>query len=142
MSRETKLLDRMRANPRDVRPDDLFEVLRSEGVEVRAIGSGSHIGLYRAGVRMTMAVPHGGGHLKTAYVVAALKTFGLAQPGEVEEAVRRAHGRVAVTPAEDGGFIASAPEMPGCMTHGETRAEALANLDDAKACWLALGERG
>ena len=38
-----------------------------------------------------------------------------------------------LTEAEGGGFGAVVPELPGCMSDGETRAEALANVEDAIA---------
>ena len=37
---------------------------------------------------------------------------------------------------DGGGFLATVPELPGCMSDGETRAEALANVEDAIATWL------
>ena len=37
---------------------------------------------------------------------------------------------------DGGGFIAVAPELPGCMSDGETPEEALANGYDAIACWI------
>ena len=38
---------------------------------------------------------------------------------------------------EDGeGFLATVPELPGCMSDGATRTEALANVEDAIATWL------
>lgn len=37
---------------------------------------------------------------------------------------------------EGGGFVALAPELPGCMSDGETPQEALANAYDAIACWI------
>jgi len=37
---------------------------------------------------------------------------------------------------EDGCFIAEAPELPGCMAHGETDAEALENIHQAMELWL------
>jgi antitoxin HicB len=37
---------------------------------------------------------------------------------------------------DGGGFIAIAPELPGCMSDGETPQEALANAYDAIACWI------
>ncbi len=36
---------------------------------------------------------------------------------------------------EDGGFIATAPDLPGCSAFGETPQEALAELQDAIAAW-------
>ena len=39
--------------------------------------------------------------------------------------------------AEDGGgFIATVPDLPGCMSDGETPQEALANAEDAIESWL------
>ena len=34
------------------------------------------------------------------------------------------------------GFVAYAPALKGCLADGQTRAEAIANLDDAIGCWL------
>ena len=39
--------------------------------------------------------------------------------------------------AEDGGgFVATVPDLSGCMSDGETSEEALANVRDAIAAWL------
>lgn len=35
-----------------------------------------------------------------------------------------------------GGYVGHIAELAGCVTQGETRAEVLAMLDDAKAAWL------
>ncbi|MGD8941306.1 MAG: type II toxin-antitoxin system HicB family antitoxin [Gammaproteobacteria bacterium] len=37
---------------------------------------------------------------------------------------------------EDQSFIADVPELPGCMAHGATPAEALANAQVAMQLWL------
>jgi predicted RNase H-like HicB family nuclease len=40
-------------------------------------------------------------------------------------------------PDEDGGgFLATVPDLPGCMSDGETREEAARNIEDAIACWI------
>lgn len=39
---------------------------------------------------------------------------------------------------EDGVYIATAPELPGCRTHGATRAEALERGTAAIEEWLAI----
>jgi len=41
-----------------------------------------------------------------------------------------------VPDVEEGGYVVSFPELPGCLTSGETQEEALANAQDAKRCWL------
>ena len=37
---------------------------------------------------------------------------------------------------DEGGFVASYPDLPGCITCGETEEEALKNALDAKKAWL------
>lgn len=37
---------------------------------------------------------------------------------------------------EDQVFVAEVPELPGCIAHGETKANALANADEAVQLWL------
>ncbi len=38
--------------------------------------------------------------------------------------------------SEDKVFIAEAPELPGCMAHGDTREAALKNVQDAIEPWI------
>lgn len=38
---------------------------------------------------------------------------------------------------EGGGYLATVPDLPGCMSDGETPAEALAAVQDAVVSWLA-----
>jgi predicted RNase H-like HicB family nuclease len=42
--------------------------------------------------------------------------------------------------AEEGGFWAEVPALPGCSTQGETLEELTENLKDAIALWLEVGE--
>jgi len=39
--------------------------------------------------------------------------------------------RVIIERDEDGMFVAECPALPGCISQGETRAEALENIKDA-----------
>jgi predicted RNase H-like HicB family nuclease len=51
--------------------------------------------------------------------------------------------RVLIEPDEDGVFVAEVPSLPGCVTQGKTRAEALANAKEAIALYLeSLEARG
>lgn len=37
---------------------------------------------------------------------------------------------------EDAAFVADVPELPGCMAHGATPAEAATNAEDAIDLWI------
>ena len=37
---------------------------------------------------------------------------------------------------DGGGFVATAPDLPGCMSDGETPEDALAHVQDAIAAWI------
>lgn len=37
---------------------------------------------------------------------------------------------------DDAYWVSEHPDLPGCMTHGDTKEEAIANLDDAKLSWI------
>ena len=45
--------------------------------------------------------------------------------------------RVVIEVYEDGVFVAECPTLPGCVSQGETRAEALANIKDAMTGYVA-----
>jgi len=45
-----------------------------------------------------------------------------------------------VHPAEEGGFWAEVPALPGCFTQGETVQEIRANLQEAIEGWLLAAE--
>jgi predicted RNase H-like HicB family nuclease len=42
--------------------------------------------------------------------------------------------------AEEGGFWAEVPALPGCLTQGETREEIRENLLEAIEVWFEAGE--
>lgn len=46
------------------------------------------------------------------------------------------HRMEIVEDKDEGGFVVSYPDFPGCITCGETLESALANAEDAKKAWL------
>jgi predicted RNase H-like HicB family nuclease len=42
--------------------------------------------------------------------------------------------------AEDQLFLAEVPELPGCIAHGDSRAEAVQNAEDAIDLWIEVAE--
>lgn len=46
--------------------------------------------------------------------------------------------KVLVHPAEEGGFWAEIPALPGCVSEGDTFEETLANIHEAAEGWLAV----
>ena len=43
-----------------------------------------------------------------------------------------------IYPAEEGGYWAEVPALPGCITEGDTMDEVLINLKDAIEGWLEV----
>lgn len=51
--------------------------------------------------------------------------------------------RVLIAPDEDGVYVATVPNLPGCIADGPTRSEAIANVKDAIVLYLeSLQEHG
>jgi len=44
--------------------------------------------------------------------------------------------RVLLERDEDGFYVAQVPELPGCISHGKTREEAIENIKDAVRGYL------
>jgi predicted RNase H-like HicB family nuclease len=44
--------------------------------------------------------------------------------------------RVVLEPSEDGGYTVTVPALPGCISEGDSREEALANIEDAIQLYL------
>lgn len=44
--------------------------------------------------------------------------------------------RIVLYPAEEGGYVVEIPELPGCLSQGETLEEAMGMIQDAKKCWI------
>ena len=45
--------------------------------------------------------------------------------------------KMEITPDPDeGGYVASYPDLPGCITAGDTMEKTLTNAEDAKKAWL------
>ena len=44
--------------------------------------------------------------------------------------------RMEIIEDEEGGFVVSYPDLPGCITCGETVGDAVKNAEDAKRTWI------
>jgi len=42
---------------------------------------------------------------------------------------------------QDGGYVAEVPSLPGCISQGDTKAEAIANIRAAITLWVATARR-
>lgn len=51
------------------------------------------------------------------------------------------HYRILIEQDENGVFVATCPSLPGCISQGDTRAEAVENIKDAIEGYLASLEK-
>jgi antitoxin HicB len=45
-----------------------------------------------------------------------------------------------LSPEDGGGFVATVPDLPGCMSDGNTPEEAVSNVQDAILSWIEAAE--
>ncbi len=43
---------------------------------------------------------------------------------------------VVLHPSPEGGYAAEIPDLPGCISQGQDKLEAIEMIEDAKRCWL------
>jgi antitoxin HicB len=43
---------------------------------------------------------------------------------------------ISIYPEDAGGYTAMIPDLPGCMTQGETLEEVVINIDEARQLWI------
>jgi len=48
--------------------------------------------------------------------------------------------QIVIYPGEDGYWVAECPSLPGCVTQGKTREEAIANMKEAIHAYVAALE--
>ncbi|MGC1119664.1 MAG: type II toxin-antitoxin system HicB family antitoxin [Candidatus Methanofastidiosia archaeon] len=48
--------------------------------------------------------------------------------------------KVILEEAEEGGYVTYVPSLPGCVSQGETREEAVENIKEAIEVYLGTGE--
>ena len=54
----------------------------------------------------------------------------------IEDYLRLNYTMEVIKDPDEGGFVVSFPELPGCLTCGQSLESALANALDAKKAWL------
>lgn len=42
---------------------------------------------------------------------------------------------------EDGGYVVEVPSLPGCVSQGQTKVEAIRNIREAIALWIKTAKR-
>ena len=54
----------------------------------------------------------------------------------IEEYMRLPYKMEIVPDIEEGGYVVSFPNLPGCLTLGDTEEETIKNAEDAKHAWI------
>ena len=53
-----------------------------------------------------------------------------------KETVKDAMRQIVIFPGEDGYFVAECPSLPGCISQGKTKPEAIANIREAIEAYI------
>lgn len=56
---------------------------------------------------------------------------------KIEEYLKKPYKIELIPDMEEGGYAVSCPELPGCISCGDTIEEAMINIEDAKMAWLS-----
>ncbi len=138
MSKWDKLLARICTLSRDIRFDELRKVLESYGYEMNAPRSGSsHYTFRKKGCRPITIPKHE--PIKKVYVEMVKQ---IVERGRKEtmktlnDYMAMSYRMEIVEDKDEGGFVVSYPDLPGCITCGETVEKAVANAVDAKREWI------
>lgn len=55
---------------------------------------------------------------------------------KIDEYMKRPYKMEIVRDEDEGGYVVSYPELPGCITVGDTIEDAIRNADDARRAWF------
>ena len=55
---------------------------------------------------------------------------------KIDEYLHLPYSMELIPDPDEGGYVVSFPDLPGCLSSGETYEEALKNAEDAKKEWL------
>jgi predicted RNase H-like HicB family nuclease len=143
VSRRAKLIQSVFDNPKDVRFADACKVAELIGF-TGFDRSGSHNGYARPGEIEQLDFQDRGGKIKPYQAKQALqddrKILGLRE-GSAKMSENLRYSTQIFFSEEDGGFIALAPDLPGCTAFGETAEEALHELQDAIRAWIGAAKK-
>ena len=137
MSKWDKLLTRICSLSKDLRFDELRKVLESYGYEINAPRSGSsHYTFRKAGCQPITIPKHE--PIKKIYVEMVKQIVEVRRKTmkTLNDYLAMSYRMEIVEDKDEGGFVVSYPELPGCITCGETIERAVENAADAKKAWL------
>ena len=138
MSKWDKLIARICSLSNDLRFDQIEKVLISCGYEVNSPRGGSSHYTFRKPGCMPITIPK---HepIKKVYVEMVKKVVESDDRKKMKSIVDYMSLPYRLEIVEDkseGGYVASYPDLPGCLTCGETIEEVVKNANDAKKEWL------
>ena len=130
MSKWDKLLKRIYSLSKDLRFEELRKVLESYGYQMNAPkGGSSHYTFRKAGCQPITIPKHE--PIKKVYVEMVKQIVESEEKNS--ENTRWLYANIL---SYGDSFVVSFPELPGCITCGETIESAVANAMDAKKSWL------
>lgn len=132
MSKISKAIEKMRSNPKDWRIESLENIAEHFNIDIRKSG-GSHVVFMHENSGLVVTVP-AKRPIKPIYIKLFLEL--LDDVGETMNEIDYPFEMCPLSDDEGGGWLISFPDLPGCISDGDTPEEAIQNGKDALNCWL------
>lgn len=139
MSQWDKLLKRILTLSKDLRFDELRRVLENYGYEMNTPRAGAVIthSANPDASRLPFQNMNPSKRFMSKWSDKLLKVRCQTMK-TIDEYLALPYRMEIVPDTDEGGFVVSFPDLPGCITCGETMESAIANAQDAKAAWLTV----
>ena len=136
MSQFDKLLQRIKSLDKNMRFAELQKVLEHYGYAMSGPSSGSSHRSFRKKGKSTITIPQHN-PVKRAYVEAVKAIVERIMMKTLEYYLSLPYRMEIIPDMEEGGYTATFPDLPGCLTCAETIEELVACANDAKKVWIA-----
>ncbi len=135
MTKWNKLLKRIHNLSNDLRFAELKKILESYGYVIKNPGGGSSHYTFRKNGKPPITIPKHES-IKKAYIGLVKKLLRMKKMKSIDYYMNLQYKLEIISDKDEGGYVAKYPDLPGCITVGETIESVAKNAEDTKKVWL------